>query len=320
MRVPIISAVLSLALVSCGPSTSGPTGTPGIDASRFAKALPGPGRIWGVEFSPDGKILAAGSDNGSIKLWDGETFAEKGTLKGGHTTNVLTLSFSADGARLASLDVGMAVRLWDVAKQAELNRLPLDKATAIALSPDGKTLAFGTIWKVELWDVDGGNVIDSIDVPNDTVFPILFSNDGKSLVFATSSGKAIWVWDLAGKKTATVLKGHPAGVLAMALSRDGKKLVSSDSKANIFLWNMAGGEPLPLKGATIYPQRLCFLDGGKAIASATVEVNLWDAATCKHLTTMPLGEVTAGCAFSPEARYLAVGSGSLVLIKYIPDK
>ena len=73
------------------------------------------GWVAAVAFSPDGTILATGSHDQTIKLWDAATGRELATLRG-HTGNVYTVAFSPDGSLLASGSLDGTVRLWDMAQ------------------------------------------------------------------------------------------------------------------------------------------------------------------------------------------------------------
>ncbi|KAK6362986.1 hypothetical protein TWF730_000434 [Orbilia blumenaviensis] len=113
-----------------------------------------------VAFSPHDRILASGSYDGTIRLWDTDTGRLLQVL-GRHEKAIRTITFSPDGQVLVSGDCGGAVKLWDVAISLELERplqMPLDRRTMfpdeIALSDDGMTAAL-MIHKarIELWDI-----------------------------------------------------------------------------------------------------------------------------------------------------------------------
>jgi WD40 repeat protein len=118
--------------------------------------------VYAVAFSPDGKTLASGSWDQTIKLWEAATGKERATLKG-HTDNVYAVAFSPDGKTLASGSGFIKpeeLKLWDVATGKErvtVKGQPDDVVSTVAFSPDGKTLASGS-WNgtVKLWDMKTG--------------------------------------------------------------------------------------------------------------------------------------------------------------------
>ena len=69
------------------------------------------GSVWAVAYALDGKTIAPGCDDGTVKLWDPTTGRERCTLVG-HTAKVGTLAFSRDGSVLATGDAGGTIRLW----------------------------------------------------------------------------------------------------------------------------------------------------------------------------------------------------------------
>ena len=111
------------------------------------------GWVLSVSFSPDGTLIASGSSDDTVKLWDVATGTNIATLQG-HTDDVTSVSFSPDGTTLASGADDRTVKLWDVATKQNITTLQehFYDVTSVSFSPDGNT--------VKLWDLAsaGGNI------------------------------------------------------------------------------------------------------------------------------------------------------------------
>ena len=111
--------------------------------------------VLSVSFSSDGAILASGSSDGTVKLWDGEAQQSFTTLDE-HTGEVSSVSFSRDGTLLASGSWDGTVKLWDVATQQSFTTLDehTDEVSSVSFSRDGTLLASGS-WDgtAKLWDM-----------------------------------------------------------------------------------------------------------------------------------------------------------------------
>jgi len=74
--------------------------------------------VWSVAFSPDGRQILTGSDDGTAKIWDAQTGQEIGTISG-HTASVNSVLFSTDGRTLLTASDDGTVRLWDISDITE---------------------------------------------------------------------------------------------------------------------------------------------------------------------------------------------------------
>jgi len=110
--------------------------------------------VWALAFSPDGRVLAAGTGNKEVQLWNLSTAKELPPLRG-HRATVHGVAFSPDGKILASGSLDKTIKLWDVASGKALAtfRGHTKAVKCLALSPDGRTIASGS-WDntARIWD------------------------------------------------------------------------------------------------------------------------------------------------------------------------
>ena len=129
--------------------------TPTQDLSRITIEVANRRGVYSVAFSPDGRILASGSRDKTVRLWDMTTRQQLRTLAG-HTSVVWSVAFSPDGRTLASGSADKTIRLWNAATGEQCAILTGHTAPvkSVAFSPDGITLASGSEDStVRLWDL-----------------------------------------------------------------------------------------------------------------------------------------------------------------------
>ncbi len=277
--------------------------------------------IMSVAFSPDGKTLASGSEDRTIKLWDSATGKNLATLSG-HGNGVVSVAFSPDGKALASASEDQTIKLWDVGtgKNSATFKGHARGVASVAYSADGKTLVSGSWDKtIKLWDVASGK---NTAVLSGHTWAVRFSPDGKSLASA-GGDKMIKLWDVASGKNTANLKGYITVIRCLAYSPDGKTLAAATGESMIKLWDTATGENFAtlrqdfgkINYVAYSPdgKTLASAAGGKASAFASTlgdtTVRLWDLATQKNTVVLrgrPQGFRVV--AFSPDGKTLASGS------------
>ncbi|MEH1977938.1 MAG: ribosome assembly protein 4, partial [Nostoc sp.] len=201
--------------------------------------------VYSVGFSPDGKTLASGSGDKTIKLWDVSTGKAIKTLTG-HSSLVNSVGFSPDGKTLASGSYDNTIKLWDVSTGKAIKTLTGHSSGVISVgfSPDGKTLASGSYDNtIKLWDVSTGKAIKTLTGHSSGVISVGFSPDGKTLA-SGSADNTIKLWDVSTDKAIKTLTGHSSLVNSVGFSPDGKTLASGSYDNTIKLWDVSTGKAI----------------------------------------------------------------------------
>ena len=269
---------------------------------------------WSLAFSPDGRSLASGSDDETIRLWDRATGREIARVADRDGT-VASLSFAEDGTRLAFARLGQegAVGIWDVAGRRVVWTSPAHRggARAVAISPDGRTLASaGSDWVVRLWDAETGRALAAFEGHAKSIRAVAFAPDGLTLASAGNDG-TIRAWDLGVRRRHRVLAGADQ-YAAIAFAPDGRRLAAANEDGNVEVWGVAeGGVAQDLLGHKTGARAVAYSPDGRTIATGGEDatVRLWDATTGQEFLTLP-GHKRAviAVAFDPSGRVLASGS------------
>lgn len=200
------------------------------------------GHVIGIQFNPDGDMIAsAGADN-TIKLWtkDGAFLR---TLVG-HKNNVWSVSFSPDGKRLASASRDGTVKLWTVETGAllETHRDHTQEVRSVDFSPDGRLLVSASrSGEVILWHTHSGERLSTIDAhPGHWANFVAFHPSGDYFASA-SQDKTVKLWQTTTGELVRQFN-HGALVRSLAFSSDGRQLASVGGDSNILLWDMATGK------------------------------------------------------------------------------
>ncbi len=278
-----------------------------------------------VDFSPDGTLLASGSKDKSIILWDVETHKPIGEPLTGHTDRVSQVAFSPDGKTLASGSSDSTIILWDVSNaEALATRRPIgqpltghtDKINSIDFSFDGKMLASGSSDDtIILWNVETGQPVGQpLTGHTDNINTVVFSPDGKTLVSAGVDNTIIFWNTETGQSLTEPLTGHTGWITSLAFSPDGQMLVSGSTDRSIRLWDPATGEQIrePFNGHSTGVTAVKFSPDGHLIASGSEDnsIILWDIEAHKQLGWPLVGHANSvlGIDFSPDGKILASAS------------
>ena len=193
--------------------------------------------ISSLDFNRDGSLLASGSYDQTIRLWNVDTGALRKTLEG-HTKNVQHVTFSPTGLILASASSDGTIRLWDIETGDVIKILEghADWVGHVAFSPTGLILAStGGDGTIRLWDIKTGELLKTI-TPASRASLIVYSPDGNML--ASKYRNVIHLWDARSGELLQTLIGHISFIYSIVFSPDGRTLTSGGSDGTMLLWEV----------------------------------------------------------------------------------
>jgi len=230
-----------------------------------------------LAFSPRGDIVASGTVERMVKLWDIRSGECIGALEG-HTYPVLSLSFSPDGSRLVSGSGDTSLIIWDIENRSLVRQMKGHGFYVVTVDwdPRGNRIVSGSVdANICEWDAETGKMLARHNDHRTAVREVRFSPDGL-LLASGSSDLTLLLWDTSYKpmKVAHTLQRHESEVRALGFSSDGRYLASGSGDKAIYLWDVATqtvrGEASTMgeiDGIEWYPSRSAFLtaDGTGAI-------------------------------------------------------
>jgi WD40 repeat protein/tetratricopeptide (TPR) repeat protein len=290
-----------------------------------------------VVFSPDGKLLASTTQNGTA-LWD----VESGQIVR-EITGILSndLAFTPDGALLAIGEADEStIGFWDVTTGEQTQTLDGFHGV-IALSADGKLLASLASNEIRLWDIGNAKVVQTFEIDiSQIVRCITFSPDGNWLAAGFANDNLVKVWEVVSGNEVWEQESppkfydtsFPGQVWGIAYSPDGKLLASGSGSGVINLWDASDGKMVrAFDGHSNSVLSLAFSPNGKLLASGAADntIKFWDISNGNEVysfdfsgydtdagldTVIDNRRLVFSVAFSPDGKWFATGRSTSVVI------
>ncbi|RKU06355.1 hypothetical protein C6503_26025 [Candidatus Poribacteria bacterium] len=288
-----------------------------------AKSRIGSGRVNVMRYSPDGNLLAVGSDIG-VWIYDVHT-AEPQSLIAAHASVINGISFTPDGKTLAAACEDGTIRVWDIStgerKHTFTRREYSFGVDSVSFTADGRILAATSFYNLDLWDIVTGVrkkppiALENRRIDFDHLPYIMlggsktsFSSDRKTVASWGRDG-IIRVWDITTRKQVQTITIQPAsGQLVVSVNPDGRLLATTNRNEPIRLWDInTGTETQTIITDSRYIPNLVFSPDGTILASYNVNetIRLWDVNTGKEQKTLQRHKnKVMRVAFSPDNRTL----------------
>jgi WD40 repeat protein len=245
------------------------------------------GAVWSVAFAADGKSIAMGVEDGSVRIWDIASQSVTATLSA-HRANIWSMRYSPDGTMLATAGDDGFIKLWQLPETEPIESFEsTNSVRGVAFAKDSHTLfTCGKEGGVRCWKM-GFKKAAIEKTQHGAVLAIALSPDNETVATA-GSDKIVRLWNANTLSTKLLLEGHTGPIYGLAYSPDGTRLASSGWDKSVRIWNTASGQPVQTWTAHSGDVwSVAYSPDGTKLATGGSEgaVKIWDVTTGKLIST-----------------------------------
>lgn len=272
-------------------------------------------RVTSVAFSSDGKMIASGSDEGTIIVWNTATGDIQSSFEV-HATTVRSVAFSSYDLIASSSD-DTTIKIWN-AFTGELHQSlegHTDSVWSIAWSLHDDLLASGSgDGTVKLWNSATGDLHRTFEKRFHDIYSVAFSSSNELIASGCSYG-TIDLWNAATGDLHRMFEGHPAAIESIAFSSSNELLASGSADKTIKIWNLITGDlQRTLEGHSEVIRSVAFASHDQLLASGSEDqtIKIWNTSTGDLQQTLYDSTPISSIAFSPKSEVLIAGCWSAV--------
>ena len=234
-----------------------------------------------IGWAPDGKLVAASYNNGTVLLLNSHSGEELRHFNV-HEGNAYAVCWSSDGDRLYTAGGDSVIRSWQLEGGTPVFEAMGHDAGIVAIksSPDGTALASisrdGTI---RIWDSETGAQLRVLSGAKHQLLDLIWNPSGTHLATGGESGELL-VWDVESGKILRSLRGHTRNVRSVHWTPDGSRLASASDDQTVKIWNpTTGAEVSSLESHTNRVTGVAWNPDGMCLASCSLDrtIRIWDA-------------------------------------------
>lgn len=271
--------------------------------------------VTSLSFSPDGNWIASSSKDSTARIWDAETGQELARMD--HDGVVWSVAFGNDGKLVATASEDGTARIWDVSKNLPIKQS--GQVCALAFSPDSKLLAagdtYGNVQTVMLARRFQIGQLRKVQGQKDSVESVAFDASGQGLIVVFDDG-ILMRFHVFDPGISSSVKLNDVISNSVAISRDGKIIVTADWDGGIHVYDAKGGAELK---SSAHPQgalAIAVSADGRLVASGGSDktARIWAWANGGSVREIPHDESVSAVEFGASGAYLATGAGRVARV------